>query len=90
MTVGELVAFNAYLVMLAWPMIAFGWVTNLLQRGRASWGRMLEVMETIRRSTISRRRLSGPDARRISAATSSCAILSFAYGVAPVLERHAR
>ena len=46
MTVGELVAFNAYLVMLAWPMIAFGWVTNLLQRGRASWGRMLEVLET--------------------------------------------
>jgi ATP-binding cassette, subfamily B, multidrug efflux pump len=46
MTVGELVAFNAYLLMLAWPMIAFGWVTNLLQRGRASWGRMLEVMDT--------------------------------------------
>jgi ATP-binding cassette subfamily B protein len=46
MTVGQLVAFNAYLVMLAWPMIAFGWVTNLLQRGRASWGRMLEVMDT--------------------------------------------
>ena len=46
MTVGQLVAFNAYLVMLAWPMIAFGWVTNLMQRGRASWGRMLEVMDT--------------------------------------------
>ncbi|HYU78744.1 MAG TPA: ABC transporter transmembrane domain-containing protein, partial [Vicinamibacterales bacterium] len=46
MTVGDLVAFNAYLAMLAWPMIAFGWVTNLLQRGRASWGRMLEVMDT--------------------------------------------
>jgi ATP-binding cassette subfamily B multidrug efflux pump len=46
MTIGELVAFNAYLAMLAWPMIAFGWVTNLLQRGRASWNRMLEVMDT--------------------------------------------
>jgi ATP-binding cassette subfamily B protein len=46
MTVGELVAFGAYLAMLAWPMIAFGWVTNLLQRGRASWKRMLEVMDT--------------------------------------------
>jgi ATP-binding cassette subfamily B protein len=46
MSVGELVAFNAYLAMLAWPMIAFGWVTNLLQRGRASWARMLEVLET--------------------------------------------
>ena len=44
-TVGELVAFNAYLVMLAWPMIAFGWVTNMLQRGTASWKRMLELLD---------------------------------------------
>ena len=46
MTVGELVAFNAYLMMLSWPMIAFGWVTNLLQRGMASWKRMLEILDT--------------------------------------------
>ena len=46
MTLGELVAFNAYLVMLAWPLIAFGWVTNLVQRGRASWQRMLAILET--------------------------------------------
>jgi ATP-binding cassette subfamily B protein len=45
MSVGELVAFNAYLMMLAWPMIAFGWVTNLLQRGMASWKRMLAVLD---------------------------------------------
>jgi len=45
MTVGELVAFNSYLMMLSWPMIAFGWVTNLLQRGMASWKRMLEVFD---------------------------------------------
>jgi ATP-binding cassette, subfamily B, multidrug efflux pump len=44
-TLGEFVAFNAYLTMLAWPMIAFGWVTNMLQRGMASWKRMLEVMD---------------------------------------------
>jgi len=43
-SLGEFVAFNGYLVMLAWPMIAFGWVTNILQRGFASWGRMLEIM----------------------------------------------
>jgi ATP-binding cassette, subfamily B, multidrug efflux pump len=46
-SVGELVAFNAYLAQLAWPMIAFGWVTNLLERGLASWKRMLTVMETV-------------------------------------------
>ena len=45
-TVGQFVAFNAYLTMLSWPMIAFGWVTNMAQRGMASWKRMLEVMET--------------------------------------------
>jgi ATP-binding cassette, subfamily B, multidrug efflux pump len=45
-SVGQFVAFNAYLTMLSWPMIAFGWVTNMLQRGMASWKRMLEVLET--------------------------------------------
>src|SRR5262249_33769934 len=45
-TLGEFVAFNSYLTMLSWPMIAFGWVTNMLQRGMASWKRMLEVLDT--------------------------------------------
>jgi ATP-binding cassette subfamily B protein len=46
-TVGEFVAFNTYLTMMAWPMIAFGWVTNMIQRGMASWKRMLEVLDTV-------------------------------------------
>ena len=46
-TLGEFVAFNAYLVMLSWPMIAFGWVTNMLQRGLASWKRMLDVLDAV-------------------------------------------
>ena len=46
-TLGEFVAFNSYLTMLSWPMIAFGWVTNMLQRGMASWKRMLEVLDTV-------------------------------------------
>ena len=44
LTIGELVAFNTYLVMLIWPMIAIGWVTNLFQRGAASFGRLQHVM----------------------------------------------
>jgi ATP-binding cassette subfamily B multidrug efflux pump len=44
-TLGQFVAFNAYLAMLSWPMIAFGWVTNMLQRGMASWKRMLDVLD---------------------------------------------
>ena len=46
-TLGDFVAFNSYLVMLSWPMIAFGWVTNMLQRGMASWKRMLEIMDAV-------------------------------------------
>jgi ATP-binding cassette subfamily B multidrug efflux pump len=46
-TLGDFVAFNAYLVMLSWPLIAFGWVTNILQRGMASWKRMLEVLDAV-------------------------------------------
>ncbi|HUK36124.1 MAG TPA: ABC transporter transmembrane domain-containing protein, partial [Vicinamibacterales bacterium] len=46
MTVGQFVAFFGYFTMLGWPMIAFGWVTNMIQRGMASWKRMLEVLET--------------------------------------------
>ena len=45
MTAGDFVAFNAYLTMLAWPMIAFGWVTSMLQRGMAAWQRMLAVSD---------------------------------------------
>jgi ATP-binding cassette subfamily B protein len=33
--------------MLSWPMIAFGWVTNMLQRGMASWKRMLEILDAV-------------------------------------------
>ena len=45
-TLGQFVAFFGYFTMLGWPMIAFGWVTNMVQRGMASWKRMLEVLET--------------------------------------------
>jgi ATP-binding cassette subfamily B multidrug efflux pump len=39
-TVGDYVAFGFYLVLLMWPMIAVGWVTNQIQRGAASMGRI--------------------------------------------------
>ena len=44
LTIGELVAFNTYLAMLIWPMIAIGWVTNLFQRGAASYVRLQEIV----------------------------------------------
>ena len=39
-TLGDFVAFTQYLSMLIWPMISLGWAVNLLQRGRASLGRI--------------------------------------------------
>jgi ATP-binding cassette, subfamily B, multidrug efflux pump len=46
MTIGTLTAFFGYLTLLIWPMIAFGWVTNLLQQGAASMGRIAKIMDT--------------------------------------------
>jgi ATP-binding cassette subfamily B protein len=44
-TLGEFVAFGVYLTMLHWPMIALGWVVNLFERGEASMGRILEILD---------------------------------------------
>lgn len=43
-TLGEFVAFNSYLGMLTWPMMALGWVLNMIQRGRASYQRLMQIV----------------------------------------------
>ena len=99
-TLGQFVAFNSYLTMLAWPMIAFGWVTNMLQRGMASWKRMLEVLDVV--PAIADVQPPSPQNAPRTAASASSAIsavtpwtirgdiefrdLSFGYGHRPVLE----
>ncbi len=45
LSIGSLTAFMVYLLMLFWPMIAFGWVTNMLQQGSASMGRLAAIMD---------------------------------------------
>lgn len=45
-TPGDFVAFISYLNMIMWPMMAIGWVTNLIQRGMASLDRINAIMET--------------------------------------------
>jgi ATP-binding cassette subfamily B protein len=42
-SLGDLVAFNLYLGLLIWPMFAFGWLVNVLQRGGASMKRLSEL-----------------------------------------------
>lgn len=44
-SMGDFVAFQAYLLILVWPMIAIGWVVNLVQRGSASMGRINKLFE---------------------------------------------
>ncbi len=44
-SLGNFVMFNLYMGMLVWPMIALGWVVNLMQRGNASLARIYELME---------------------------------------------
>ena len=88
-TIGQFVAFNAYLTMLAWPMIAFGWVTNMVQRGMASWKRMLDILDQV---PAIRDEVSAPEASAASAfggpvhGDVEFRDLSLSYGDVPVLQ----
>jgi ATP-binding cassette subfamily B protein len=46
-SLGSFVAFTMYLGRLTWPMIALGWVVNLLERGRASMQRLNYILDTV-------------------------------------------
>jgi ATP-binding cassette subfamily B multidrug efflux pump len=81
MTLGQFVEFNLYLGRMIWPMIAVGWVANLVQRGAASMGRIealfaeppLPEMVTV----------SGDAERRRGPASLEVRDVSFAYPDAP-------
>ena len=45
LTIGSFVMFHTYMGMLIWPMIAMGWVVNLIERGTASLGRIRELLQ---------------------------------------------
>ena len=46
-SLGDFVAFTVYLGRLTWPMIALGWVVNLVERGRASMERLNYILDTV-------------------------------------------
>ncbi len=46
LSLGTIVAFMIYLGLLTWPLIAFGWVVNIFQRGAASMGRLNKIFDT--------------------------------------------
>ena len=46
-TLGEFIAFNTYIGMLIWPMMAYGWLMNIVQRGKASLKRLGLILNAI-------------------------------------------
>lgn len=46
MTIGNISSFLIYLGQLTWPMIAFGWIINLVQRAAPSMQRLMNIINT--------------------------------------------
>ncbi|EOX4413174.1 ABC transporter transmembrane domain-containing protein [Vibrio alginolyticus] len=45
MTLGDLTAFTMYLGLMIWPMLAFAFLFNILERGSAAWNRLQEIFD---------------------------------------------
>lgn len=45
MSIGDLFAFTSYLGLLVWPMLAFGWLFNIVERGSASYDRIMNLLD---------------------------------------------
>lgn len=87
MTLGEFVAFNGYLAMLTWPLMAIGYTANQYQRGTAALSRIAEVLDA---PASPRYRLDGEaDVAGPIAGAIEFRNLTFAYesGSAPVIKR---
>jgi len=85
MSVGEFVAFNTYIVMLTWPIIALGWVINIFQRGTASMGRINEIL--VARPEITDAAVA-PDLKSVKSIGGAIEFrdLTFSYDGVPVLK----
>ncbi len=85
MSLGDFVAFNIYILLLTWPIIALGWVINIFQRGTASMGRINEIL-------VAQPEITDADVAADLAASKAFAgeiefrDLNFAYNGVPVLK----
>jgi len=79
-TLGEFVAFGVYLAMLNWPMIAIGWVVNVIERGEASMLRIHAILDA-----PAEIRDAGPEAVSGIRGDVEFRSLTFAYDGKPVL-----
>ena len=83
-SIGQFVAFNTYMVMLIWPIIAVGWVVNLFERGTASVKRIDELLKA--EPTIDDRAADPAiPANLVFRGEIEFRDLSFSYGDTPVL-----
>ncbi|HEY2467379.1 MAG TPA: ABC transporter ATP-binding protein [Terracidiphilus sp.] len=83
-TAGDFVAFNTYMILLIWPIIAVGWVVNLFQRGTASVKRIDELLQAKPGIDDSAADKSIP-ANTVLRGDIEFRDLSFSYGDTPVL-----
>ena len=83
-SLGDFVAFTVYLARLTWPMIALGWVVNLLERGRASMQRLNYIFDTVPEVADSHLVTNTQDIEIEGAI--ELRNLNFAYNGAPVLK----
>ncbi|HEY3629142.1 MAG TPA: ABC transporter ATP-binding protein [Terracidiphilus sp.] len=84
LTVGQFVAFNTYMILLIWPIIAVGWVVNIFQRGTAS---VTRIDELLRQEPAIDDRTADPSipGDAVLAGDIEFRHLSFSYGQTPVL-----
>jgi ATP-binding cassette, subfamily B, multidrug efflux pump len=90
MKLGGFVAFNTYMVQLTWPIIALGWVINIFQRGKASMGRINEIL-------VEKPEIEDSEEIQVKSKTGESSVstqirgeiefqyLNFSYGSTPVL-----
>ncbi len=81
LTIGQIVSFTAYLGLLTWPMLAFGWLFNIVERGRASYDRierMLAVKPEIQDDPMA--------ATKLAHSEIEADIRAFRYDETPVLQ----
>ncbi len=81
-SIGSFTAFNIYLMYLIWPIIALGWVTNIVQRGLASLGRLWVIFDA--EPQIDDRR-ARPAALPTIRGEIELRNLSFSYNGSPIL-----
>ena len=46
LSIGQLASFTMYLGQLIWPMFAFGWLLNIVERGSAAFKRVEQLLKT--------------------------------------------